>query len=163
MSGSDLDRPTPVPRSLTPALRGGRFSKPLDDRALRYTTSLPVDRRLFEVDVLGSIAHARMLGRRQIIAADDAAALVDGLVGLLRLPPALDGPFEDVHSLVEAELGTRIGTSAGRLHTARSRNDQNATDIRIYARAALIEGVLGVTDLLDALLEAADRQGTSVM
>jgi len=155
--------PTPDPRLLTPTLWGGRFSKPLDDRALRYTTSLPVDRRLFEVDVLGSIAHARMLGRRQIIAADDAAALVDGLVGLLRLPPALDGPFEDVHSLVEAELGTRIGTSAGRLHTARSRNDQIATDIRIYARAALIEGVLGVTDLLDALLEAADRQGTSVM
>jgi argininosuccinate lyase len=144
-------------------LWGGRFSKPLDERALRYTTSLPVDRRLFEWDVLGSIAHARMLGRQAIIAPADTAALVAGLVGLLRDPPPLDGPFEDVHSLVESTLGERIGEPAGRLHTARSRNDQVATDIRLFVRAALIEGVAGIVELQAALVAAAERQGQSIM
>src|SRR5213083_1857348 len=109
MSGSDLDSPTPDPRPLTPALWGGRFSKPLDERALRYRTSLPVDRRLFEWDVLGSIAHARMLGRQNIIDPADAQSLTAGLVGLLLEPPPLDGAYEDIHSLVEAALGERIG------------------------------------------------------
>jgi argininosuccinate lyase len=144
-------------------LWGGRFSKPLDERALRYTTSLPVDRRLFEWDVLGSIAHARMLARKSIISATDAETLVAGLLGLLRDPPPLDGSFEDIHSLVESTLGERIGEAAGRLHTARSRNDQVATDTRLFARAALIEGVAGVVDLQRALLEAAERYGQSIM
>jgi argininosuccinate lyase len=152
-------------------LWGGRFSKPLDERALRYTTSLPVDRRLFEVDVLGSIAHARMLARQAIIPSDDARAIVDGLAALLRDAPALARqqaqdertPYEDIHSLIEAELTQRIGPAAGRLHTARSRNDQIATDIRIFTRGALLEGILGISDLLGALLEVADTQGDAVM
>src|SRR5205085_1743708 len=94
-------------------LWGGRFSTSLDESALRYTTSLPVDRRLFEWDVLGSIAHARMLGRIGVLAPTDVAALVDGLAGLLREPPSLNGQYEDIHSLVEAELGKRIGEPAG--------------------------------------------------
>ncbi|MDQ6670512.1 MAG: argininosuccinate lyase [Chloroflexota bacterium] len=142
---------------------GGRFSKTLDERALRYTTSLPVDRRLYEWDVLGSIAHARMLGRQNIIPPAESAALVDGLVGLVRDPPPLDGPFEDVHSLVEATLAERIGQAAGRLHTARSRNDQIATDIRLFVRSALIEGVAGILGLQTALIEAAQRSGQAVM
>ena len=142
---------------------GGRFSKPLDERALHYTTSLPVDRRLFEWDVLGSIAHARMLGRQNIIDAADAQSLTAGLAALLREPPPLDGAFEDIHSLVEATLGERIGEVAGRLHTARSRNDQVATDTRLFARAALIEGVAGVVDLQSALVEAAEQNGQSIM
>jgi len=136
-------------------LWGGRFSKPLDERALRYTTSLPVDRRLFEWDVLGSIAHARMLGRVGIIPSADASALVEGLSGLLQEPPPLDGPYEDIHSLIEAELARRIGEPAARLHTARSRNDQIATDMRLFARAALIEGISGVIDLQAVLVDAA--------
>jgi argininosuccinate lyase len=140
-------------------LWGGRFSKPLDERALRYTTSLPIDRRLFEFDVLGSIAHARMLGKQSIIPADDASAIVDGLVDVLRDPPSLDGPYEDIHSLIEARLGQRIGEAAGRVHTARSRNDQVATDARLFARAALVEGVLGIVDLIGALTEVCAAQG----
>jgi len=184
MSGSDLDSPTPDPRSLTPALRGGRFSRSLDERALRYTTSLPVDRRLFEWDVLGSIAHARMLGRTSVLTAADADALVQGLSELLRQPPSLlrqaqderslrpfdtlraqdeGSPFEDIHSLVEAELTQRIGDVGGRLHTARSRNDQVATDARLFARSALIDGVAGLAELIEALLKAAEREGQSVM
>ena len=146
-------------------LWGGRFEKGLDERALRYTTSLPVDRRLFEVDVLGSIAHARMLGRQGIIPAEDAQASVDGLSALLREPPlaAFEGDYEDVHSLVEAELQRRIGPAAGRLHTARSRNDQIATDIRLFARGALLAGIAGTVDLQSALLEAAARHGEAIM
>ena len=75
---------------------------------------------------------------------EDAATLVDGLSQILRTPPPLDGAFEDIHSLVEAELAQRVGQPAGRLHTARSRNDQVATDARLFCRAALIEGVAGI-------------------
>jgi argininosuccinate lyase len=144
-------------------LWGGRFSKPLDERALTYTTSLPIDKRLFEWDVLGSIAHARMLGRQGIIAASDAAVLVSGLSELLARPPALDGAYEDVHSLVEAEVAARVGEAAGRLHTARSRNDQVATDTRLFVRAALIEGVSAVVDVQSALVGVADEVGAAIM
>jgi len=142
---------------------GGRFEKSLDERALRYTTSLPVDRRLFEWDVLGSIAHARMLGRVGIIPVEDTAALVDGLRQLLTAPPPLDGPFEDIHSLVETELAQRVGQAAGRLHTARSRNDQVATDARLFARAALIDGVVRIVELQTTLLAVADRHTRTIL
>jgi argininosuccinate lyase len=145
-------------------LWGGRFSKALDERALAYTTSLPVDRRLFEWDVLGSIAHARMLGRQAIIPRSDAQAIVDGLADLLRQPPSLDqAGYEDVHSLVEATLKQRVGEPAGRLHTARSRNDQVATDVRLFSRTALLDGVEGLLDLASALLDAAGQHGQAVM
>jgi argininosuccinate lyase len=142
---------------------GGRFEKSLDERALRYTTSLPVDRRLFEWDVVGSIAHARMLGRQSIIPRQDAEAIVDGLTQILRDPPALDGAYEDVHSLVEAELAKRVGEPAGRLHTARSRNDQVATDTRLYSRAALLEGLTGILELQESLLKVANQHTRTIL
>src|SRR5439155_7632105 len=148
---------------LSTPLWGGRFSKSLDQRALTYTTSLPVDRRLFEWDVLGSIAHARMLARQGVIPAADAQAIVSGLSDLLARPPRLDGKYEDVHSLVEAELARQIGEPAGRLHTARSRNDQVATDMRLFVRSALIEGVAGILDVQSALVEVAQRDGVAIM
>jgi argininosuccinate lyase len=154
--------PTPDSQPPTP-LWGGRFRKPLDERALRYTTSLPVDRRLFEWDVLGSIAHARMLGRVGVMPTADAAALVAGLSGLLREPPPLDGAYEDIHSLVEAELARRVGEPAGRLRTARSRNDQIATDARLFARAALIEGVAGIAELQSALVGVAGAHVETIL
>jgi argininosuccinate lyase len=144
-------------------LWGGRFSKPLDERALAYTTSLPIDKRLYEWDVLGSIAHARMLGRQGIIPRADAEAIAAGLADLFEHPPGLSGPFEDVHSLVESELTGRIGAAAGRLHTARSRNDQVVTDTRLFVRAALIEGVSGVVDLQSALVEIVEQDGQAIM
>jgi argininosuccinate lyase len=159
----DPGPPTPDPWPPTPALWGGRFSRSLDERALRYTTSLPVDRRLFEWDVLGSIAHARMLAHVGVLSTFDVDSIVEGLSRLLREPPSLDGPYEDIHSLVEAELTRRIGEPALRLHTARSRNDQVATDMRLFVRAALIEGVAGLAELIDALLEAAERHREAVM
>ncbi|GAC1314273.1 MAG: argininosuccinate lyase [Chloroflexota bacterium] len=122
-----------------------------------------MDQRLFSWDVLGSIAHARMLGRRGIIPAEDAAALVDGLAALLRETTELTGDYEDVHSLVESRLGTYAGQAAARLHTARSRNDQVATDTRLFARAAVIAGAEAVADLQDALLSAAESVGDAVV
>jgi argininosuccinate lyase len=144
-------------------LWGGRFGAGLDERALAFTTSLPVDRRLFALDVLGSVAHARMLGRAGILPEADAAALVAGLRDLLADQPPLDGPYEDVHSLVEATLAARIGDVAGTLHTARSRNDQVATDVRLWARGALVDGVAAVVELERVLLEAAERHARHVM
>jgi argininosuccinate lyase len=113
--------------------------------------------------VLGSIAHARMLGRVGIIPPADVDALVGGLGELLEDPPALEGDYEDIHSVVEAELARRIGEPAGRLHTARSRNDQVATDARLFARAALIAGVAGIAELQAALLDVAERHGTALL
>jgi argininosuccinate lyase len=144
-------------------LWGGRFSKSLDARALRYTTSLPVDRRLFVWDVLGSIAHARMLGKVGVLPADDVNSLVRGLIAIFRDPPSLGGAYEDVHSLVESDLARRVGEAAGKLHTARSRNDQVATDARLFARAALIEGMAGITQLQSTLVDLADRHTESLL
>ena len=142
---------------------GGRFEKSLDERALRYTTSLPIDKRLFVWDVLGSIAHARMLGHVRVIPDHDSRVLVEGLSQLLRTPPALDGDYEDIHSLVEAELARRVGEPAGRLHTARSRNDQVATDTRLFTRAALLDGLHGLLELQSTLLEIAAKHTRSVL
>jgi argininosuccinate lyase len=104
-----------------------------------------------------------MLGRVGVIAPADADSLVEGLAHMLRQPPDLDGPYEDIHSLVEAELAQRIGEPAGRLHTARSRNDQVATDTRLYARAALLEGVVGILNLQSVLLEVSREHTRTVL
>src|SRR5207302_2069649 len=77
--------------------------------------------------------------------------------------PPLEGGYEDIHSLVEASLTARIGEAGGRLHTARSRNDQVATDIRLFVRATLIDGVAEIAELQQALLEAAERHGHAIM
>ncbi len=165
MAEGQASSPTPNPNPRAPNLWGGRFSKSLDERALGYTTSLPVDRYLFEWDVLGSIAHARMLGQQGIVPVEDAQALVRGLADVLRHPPDLSdsAAYEDVHSAVEATLKSRVGDVAGKLHTARSRNDQVATDARLFAREALVEGVESVARLQQALVDAAERHGRAVM
>jgi argininosuccinate lyase len=116
---------------------------------------------MYEEDVAGSIAHARMLARQGIIPAEDARAIVDGLAAIHRElsrtggPPA-DAPDEDIHSLVEARLSELVGPAGGRLHTARSRNDQVATDLRLWARGALCDCMQGVLDLQAALFDRAD-------
>ncbi|MGH2397601.1 MAG: lyase family protein, partial [bacterium] len=138
---------------------GGRFSEPLDPDILAYTSSLPVDRRLLRWDLLGSIAHARMLGERGIIPQTDAAAIVEGLQQMLSDVEAgrleADGPFEDVHSFIEATLYGRIGDAAGRLHTARSRNDQVVTAFRLYLKDRVIDLLAAVQDLMVRVVERA--------
>ncbi len=120
---------------------GGRFDQELDAIAARFSASVGFDSRLGLVDVRGSIAHARMLAERGIIAHEDAEKIVGGLEtiageierGEMRWDPAK----EDVHMNVEALLTDRIGEAGGRLHTGRSRNDQVATDMRLWTRDAI--------------------------
>ncbi len=140
-------------------LWGGRFRGDLDPTIAAFTTSLPFDRRLYRADILGSIAHATMLGRCGIVPADDAAAMVRGLreilseidAGLL----AIEGA-EDIHTFVEATLRRRIGDAESRLHTARSRNDQVATDLRYYLKTEIVKVVGRVVALEQVLLALAE-------
>src|SRR5688500_9042391 len=128
---------------------------------LEYTSSLSFDRALYRVDLLGSAAHAVMLGRTRIIPPADAAKLRDGLLALLADADAGQVAWEaeeDIHMAVERELGRRLGEVAGRLHTARSRNDQVATDMRLWARARAREGLLKAAALVETLCERAERE-----
>lgn len=132
-------------------LWGGRFEKKTDREVEDYTSSLNVDIRLFAVDVRGSIAHARMLGETGIIQKTESEILIKGLEALLVDFEAGKLSFqpeaEDVHSEVERMLTERVGAVGGKLHTARSRNDQVTTDTRLYLRehvGALIEQIISL-------------------
>lgn len=148
--------------STTPEkLWGARFSKPTERSVEAFTSSLAVDFRLLAEDVAGSLAHARMLARQGIIPPDDALAIIRGLrqvyAELSASPPTDPTRWEDVHSLVEGRLRELIGDPAGRLHTGRSRNDQVALDLRLYARRALCDGIELLLRLQQGLLELAER------
>jgi argininosuccinate lyase len=142
-------------------LWGARFSKAKEQNVESFSSSLAVDFRLLEEDIAGSLAHVRMLGRQGIVAADDVAAIVEGLKRvygeLSGGPPANTSRFEDIHSLVEVRLRELIGESAGWLHTGRSRNDQIALDLRLHARRALCNGVSLLLEMQEALLRLAKR------
>jgi argininosuccinate lyase len=137
----------------------GRFAEATSPLVDAYTSSLAVDRRIALEDVRGSIAHARMLGRRGIIPQADAEAIIAGLEAIGRDVEAgtfdMDERLEDVHMNVEARLREAVGEAAGRLHTARSRNDQVATDLRLWLKGAIAEAVSGLHDLQSALVELA--------
>jgi argininosuccinate lyase len=123
--------------------RGARFGAAMDPAAARLNASVDFDRRLLADDVRGSQAHARMLAAVGLISAADAAAIVAGLDQVAgefsRGERTLDAAMEDIHMNVESRLTAVIGEPGRRLHTARSRNDQVATDLRLYARAAAAE------------------------
>jgi argininosuccinate lyase len=134
---------------------GGRFDQEPAEIAARFSASIDVDKRLAPQDIRGSIAHARMLGARGILAADDVTRIVSGLeriageveAGALAWDPAR----EDVHMNIEALLTERIGDAGGRLHTGRSRNDQVATDMRLWTREAC-HGTMARIDRFMAVL-----------
>jgi argininosuccinate lyase len=138
---------------------GGRFAVSLDPAIHRFTTSLPFDQRLARYDLLGSLAHARMLFERGVLARDAAAPILDGLAGMLRDVEsgslAVSGDDEDVHSWIERVLGERIGEPARRLHTARSRNDQTAVALRLYVRDAILRCHRAASSLAQVWLEQA--------
>ena len=148
-------------------LWSGRFADALDPRIRAFTSSLELDKRLARHDVRGSIAHARMLGRRGIVSADEAATLVRELE---RIAAELDdGSFpwpadaEDVHSAVEIVLRERAGALGGKLHTARSRNDQIALDLRLLVLDLYDELETAVRELARALLERAGDEVETVL
>ncbi|HET9001419.1 MAG TPA: argininosuccinate lyase [bacterium] len=151
--------------SATARMWGGRFRGELDPTIAAFTTSLPFDHRLYRADILGSIAHATMLGRSGIVPVADADRLVEGLreilaevdAGLLKIRGA-----EDIHSFVESALRTRIGDAARRLHTARSRNDQVATDLRFYLKSEIVK-IIGRTVALQQVLLAMAEAHPSII
>jgi argininosuccinate lyase len=140
-------------------LWGGRFSKEADETIEAFTASLPFDQRMWEQDIRGSVAHVRMLGQCGIIAADEAAAIEAGLEairGAIASGSLVIEGAEDLHSFVEQRLHEQLGPVAGKLHTARSRNDQVATDTRLYLKeraAAIREQVVGFQQTLLAQAE----------
>jgi argininosuccinate lyase len=147
--------------------RGRRFESALDPVAARMNASVDFDRRLLPHDVAGSIAHAEMLAARGIISAEDAQAIAGGLrrvEGRLAAGElAWDEALEDVHMNVEARLIEEIGDAGRRLHTGRSRNDQVATDLRLYARAAAARLLDGIRELRRALAAQARAHVDTLM
>src|SRR5205823_4129179 len=119
----------------------GRFAEPMSARMQRFNASIDFDRRLAEVDIVASRAHARMLAHTKIISADDLRAIESGLAQIQGEIERGDFEFtralEDVHFNIERRLTALVGDAGKRLHTARSRNDQVATDLRLWLRAAL--------------------------
>ncbi len=146
---------------------GSRFKETTHPLAESYTASLAVDRRLWREDIAASIAHARMLGRQRIIPRADATEIIQGLEDIRREIEHDKFPWrealEDVHTNIEARLRETIGDAAGRLHTGRSRNDQVATDLRLYAKAACDRAVSAVRELQRALVDLADEHRRAVM
>jgi len=148
-------------------LWGGRFSKDPDEFIHEFTGSLPVDRRLAEHDIVGSIAHARMLGKCRVISADEARQIEAGLervrAALLSGEAAFDLASEDIHTEIERLLGEQIGPLAGKLHTARSRNDQVALDLRLFLRDEIDEIRDRISSLQSALVDVAEAHSDTVM
>jgi argininosuccinate lyase len=155
------------PNGAAGKLWGGRFAASTHEVVERYTSSVAADERLLVQDIVVSIAHARMLGRQRIIPKKDADAIVRGLGEILdeyaRGSFALRAELEDVHMNVEARLAEKIGPVAGRLHTARSRNDQVVTDFRMYAKDACLRAMRALVAVQLALVDLADANKRVVM
>jgi argininosuccinate lyase len=148
-------------------LWGGRFGASPAEAFERLNASIPFDIRLAPHDVRGSIAHARMLGDQGIISYDEAATLVSGLEAVLREVEAgelaWDLSDEDVHTAVERRLRELVGNVALKLHTGRSRNDQVALDLHLFAREAAERISSGVLAAMRALVEVAETSGNLVL
>ncbi|OEU49358.1 MAG: argininosuccinate lyase [Desulfuromonadales bacterium C00003096] len=145
----------------------GRFTQPTDEFVEAFTASIDFDQRLYRYDIQGSIAHARMLAKQNIITDEEAQTIVSGLESILVDIEAGDFEFsvslEDIHMNIEAKLIERIGSVGGKLHTARSRNDQVALDIRLYLRDEL-QAVQGYLDKLqESLLNQAESNLSVIM
>ena len=145
----------------------GRFDEPVADFVLRYTASIGFDRRMALADIQGSLAHAEMLARQGIISTDDLAEIERGLAQVRgeieRGEFAWRLDLEDVHLNVEKRLTDLVGDAGKRLHTGRSRNDQVATDLRLWLRGEVDRIVVVVRALQRALVAQAERHAATVM
>ena len=148
-------------------LWGGRFADGPAAVMREINASIPFDRRLWRHDLAASRAHVAMLAERGIVESAAAARIAEGLDAIEatweRDGVPVDPALEDIHMTVESALHDRIGADAGRLHTARSRNDQVATDFRLWTRDALDETRAGVEALARTLIERADEHADTVM
>ena len=145
----------------------GRFSKEVDETVNAFNSSISFDGRMYAQDIRGSIAHATMLGDCGIISATDAEAIIAGLKGILADLESgellMDPTAEDIHMFVEAELTKRIGNAGKRLHTARSRNDQVALDVRLILRDEIAEIRQLLRNLLNTLVTLAEHHTMTIM
>lgn len=143
------------------------FSEPMSELVKRYTASVGFDQRLWKADITGSLAHAEMLAAQGIINADDHAAIQRGMAQITQEIEA--GSFEwkldleDVHLNIEARLTSLVGDAGKRLHTGRSRNDQVATDVRLWLRDEIVAIGSLLTELQRALVEVADQNAEVIL
>jgi argininosuccinate lyase len=145
----------------------GRFDEPVAELVKRYTASVDFDKRLAAFDIQGSLAHANMLGKQGIISQEDVQAIETGLKEIL--VEIQSGQFEwlldleDVHLNIEKRLTDKIGDAGKRLHTGRSRNDQVATDIRLWLRATVDAVIDGIIKLQTSILDLAEQHAATIM
>lgn len=145
----------------------GRFHEPVSELVKQYTASITFDKRLAQFDIQGSLAHAQMLHQSGVLSAEDLAAIKTGMQEILaeiaagKIDWSVD--LEDVHMNVEHLLTQKVGDAGKRLHTGRSRNDQVATDIRLWLRDEIDSIVLLIKDLQSALVDLADKNAEVVM
>lgn len=148
-------------------LWAGRFSKETDERVNDFNSSIRFDSRMYKDDIEGSVAHATMLGECGVIDKKESEKIVEGLRGILvdieEGKLAFDPGAEDIHMFVEAELTKRIGDAGKRLHTARSRNDQVALDIRLYLRHEIEDVKSLIKELLATVTDKAEENRDTVM
>jgi argininosuccinate lyase len=150
-----------------PKAWSGRFSEPVSDLVKRYTASVSFDKRLAEVDILGSLAHARMLHKVGVLGAGDLAAIERGMAQIRddvragRFEWSVD--LEDVHMNIESRLTALVGDAGKRLHTGRSRNDQIATDIRLWLRGEIDLIIALARQAQLALVDLAEKHADTVM
>ena len=166
MTKDSHDDPKTAPQG-GQAMWGGRFAVRPDDLMQAINVSIGFDRRLAEQDLAGSRAHAAMLRKQGVITSEDEAAIQSGLNAIAGEIEDETFPFreefEDIHMNVEARLRELIGPAAGRLHTARSRNDQVAVDFRLWVREACDRTLVQIHSLQVALLDRAERHAATLM
>jgi len=145
---------------LTQKLWGGRFEGEPSSLLRRLNDSFAFDRELFDDDIEGSIAWARAIAAAGVLSEDELDAILGALV---RVDPPVDGDYEDVHSYVEAKLYEIVGAGAGKLHTGRSRNDQVATDLKLWLKRASDEAIHATTLLASTLAKRASEEAATAM
>ena len=148
-------------------LWAGRFGKETDLEVNDFNSSISFDCRLYKEDITGSMAHAAMLGKQGIIAKEESDKIIEGLKGILADIEAgkihFSQDYEDIHMNVEQILTERIGDAGKRLHTARSRNDQVALDMRLYVKKEIVAIKKEILDFMEALCESAKNNLETVM
>ena len=144
-----------------------RFQKPADEAANRYTASIPFDWRLYPYDISGSVAHVMMLAKQGIVSRDDAQKIAEGLSTIKLKIDAGEFEFksslEDIHMNIEAALIDQIGDVARKLHTARSRNDQIALDVRLFTKHAIADTMEGILGLQRAIVGLAETNKKAIL
>ena len=148
-------------------LWGGRFTKQTDDLVYEFNASINFDKRLYKQDIRGSIAHSTMLAKQGIITDDEKDSIISGLNSILEDIEndklIISSEYEDIHSLVEANLINRIGDAGKKLHTGRSRNDQVALDMRLYTRDIIVETKSLIVTLLNTIISMQEEHINTYM